>query len=607
MKYLTLVFPLATLAFLLLLCSEIAPVLCGGGDLLRGDDRWKKRDSLSVLLITAAYALTAFAGLGDKHAPENFCQFTEQGSYALIELDAPTRLGSVRYYAGLHTGNYYLQVSANGAEYIDAATLEQGHADVFKWCDADISSACGKVQYLRIVSDGPLWMGELALYDADGVRISADTLSYPPGCDTLFDEQTLVPDTLRYTNSTYFDEIYHVRTAYEHIESESPYEISHPPLGKLLLGLGIRLFGLNPFGWRFSGTLIGVLMLPALYLFLKKMFGGTAVPAAVTAVWATDFLHFVQTRIATIDSYAVFFILLMYLFFWLYWRAPREALRDWLPPLALSGLCFGLGAACKWICLYAGAGLGLLWLLDRVFRAKACDGPEKRRGYWRETSVNILWCLLCFVLVPAVVYYLSYYAYGTAKGMHGPGMFFSGDYFRLVLDNQKYMFSYHSGVTATHPYSSVWWQWLLDLRPILYYLEYLPDGRHITIGAIVNPMLCWGGLLAMVCMAYLAACKKDRTALFILIGYLAQLVPWIFVHRIVFEYHYFAATVFLLLAIGYLLRSAQLRLPDWRGILLRFSGVSAVLFLVYYPVLAGTPIAAWYGNRFLDWLGGWPF
>ena len=113
---------------------------------------------------------------------------------------------------------------------------------------------------------------------------------------------------------------------------------------------------------------------------------------------------------------------------------------------------------------------------------------------------NILFCLLFFVLIPAVIYYVSYWYYGTAKGMHGLGMLFSKAYFRIVLDNQRYMFGYHAGLEATHPYSSFWWQWVLNIRPILYYLHYFPDGRESSIGAWLNPMLCWSGLCAMLAM-----------------------------------------------------------------------------------------------------------
>ena len=175
--------------------------------------------------------------------------------------------------------------------------------------------------------------------------------------EALCDEQELVPEKQNFMNSSYFDEIYHARTAWEHLNRVYPYEITHPPLGKIIIGLGISLFGMTPFGWRFSGTLFGVLMLPLLYVFAKKLFGGKTVPAACTALMATDFMHFVQTRIATIDVYAVFFILLMYLFMYQFVRGKGS----WY--LALSGVAFGLGAASKWTCFYAGAGLAVIWAI----------------------------------------------------------------------------------------------------------------------------------------------------------------------------------------------------------------------------------------------------
>ena len=108
-------------------------------------------------------------------------------------------------------------------------------------------------------------------------------------------------------------------------------------------------------------------------------------------------------------------------------------------------------------------------------------------------------------------------------------------------------------------------------------------------------------------MVYRALFRRDRTALFILVGYLAQLVPWLFVTRVVFEYHYFPSSVFLLLAIGHLFRTAELSRPRWRHILFSFTGVSVLLFAVFYPALAGVAIPSWYGTGFLKWMGSWPF
>ena len=56
------------------------------------------------------------------------------------------------------------------------------------------------------------------------------------------------------------------------------------------MSLGILLFGMTPFGWRFMGTLFGVGMLPLLYVFLKNLFGRTSIAACGTILLAAD-LH----------------------------------------------------------------------------------------------------------------------------------------------------------------------------------------------------------------------------------------------------------------------------------------------------------------------------
>ena len=136
----------------------------------------------------------------------------------------------------------------------------------------------------------------------------------------LVDEQDTVPEEPSYFNGMIFDEIYHARTAYENIHNMSVYEWTHPPLGKLIIALGILIFGMKPFGWRIMGALFGVAMVPLMYVFAKRIFKRTDFAFITAGLWAFDCMHFTQTRIATIDVYGVFFILLMFFFMYEYVR-----------------------------------------------------------------------------------------------------------------------------------------------------------------------------------------------------------------------------------------------------------------------------------------------
>ncbi len=613
MEKLHLLFPIALLAFIVIFFGAFASSRQNTPASLEGDGkkRMGRRDSIVLVCLTACYALTAFLNLGTVNNPESFCRFRERGQYALIELKEPEGISAVSYFTGIHTGNYYLQFSEDGENFTDVGVMEQGYADLLKWNRLETWDYISKTRFVRLIADEEVWLGELVLYNIDGIKIEPEKLIIPDGCIPLFDERETVPEKSTYLNSSYFDEIYHVRTAYEHLEAVQPYEISHPPLGKLIISLGISIFGLNPFGWRFMGTLVGVLMLPIIYIFIKRMFGGIVVPALVTLLSATDLMHFAQTRIATIDSYSVFFIALMYLFMYIYLQSDRSG-KKWILPLALSGISFGLGAASKWTCIYAGAGLGLIWLIDRIERyiAAASENEEERaasvQNYWRESVRNVIVCLVFFVILPLLIYYISYYPYGQAEGMKGIGMFFRGEYFDIVIRNQDYMFSYHSGVDAEHPYSSRWWQWIINGRPILYYLEYSGNEKS-TIAALLNPLLCWGGLGAMASMLWLWIKEKDHNARFIFLGYMAQLLPWVFVTRITFEYHYFPSSVFLLLALGYVFDSVRRRCESWKWLLAATAALSLVLFIAFYPVVSGAWVSRDFAQNCLGWFTTWPF
>jgi 4-amino-4-deoxy-L-arabinose transferase-like glycosyltransferase len=630
-QYLTLVFPIVTLFCLFLFFRYYLKVT----QPLKGTTEWitrivnkprftllhrrhpmERRDLLPILIITLVYAAVAFFKLGNTTAPQSFYRFTGEKDSVVITLTEPADIDKVMYYTGLWTGFYTLEFSHDGSNWVEQNPAEnkdhsmnQPHSDLFKWLKANLNDGNLPTSYIRITaSKTPMELGEIAIYVKGGGLLSSYMIS-SNDAPQLFDEQDQVPDMPTYMTNMYFDEIYHGRTAYEHLNNIVPYETTHPPLGKLIISVGIAIFGMVPFGWRFMGTLFGVLMLPVLYVFLKNMFGKTPIAACGTILFGFDFMHYVQTRIATIDTYGVFFILLSYFFMYRYiTRDPEEPFNKGLPSLGLSGLFFGIGCASKWIVIYAGVGLLVLYLIRLIWCWK----------YYKDNELNgfkgfLISTLLCtftfFVIVPAVVYCLSYIQNGRAAGMRiSEGMLWDPRFYQLIWNNQTFMFGYHAKLVATHSYGSVWWQWITDGRPILYYRE-AANGIKSSFASFGNPIVWWGGFLAIIAMGYRSIKFKDSKALFILIGYFVQLAPWLVITRVVFIYHYFPCVLFMTLALSHVLDTIWERAQGrYKLAVYGFTGSAVLLFGVFFPVLSGVPVSEFYTKNILRWIPqAWPF
>lgn len=610
----------------------------------------ERRDALPLVLITALYAFTAFFRLGNLTGPEREVRFQQGDSYE-FSYDRPVTVDKVSFFTSLGTGYYRLEWYAEGKGW-QSVKLDQPYNAMFKWRELDLSrvdrdgvviseenkntdqAPVGPVtaQRFRVTAaraERPegLWLAELALWqgeDRPDSGLHSDLPQPQPlplpdrvdeGGQALFDEAAEWLYHGSYMDSSYFDEIYHPRTALEHLNNVKPYEISHPPLGKLIIALGVHLFGMTPFGWRFMGTLFGVLMLPILYAFLKNMFGKTTVAACGTTLFAVDFMHLTQTRIATIDTYGVFFILCMYWFMYRWLTLPANIpLRKSLPSLFLCGLSWSIGVACKWTVIYGGVGLAVLWVIGMVLKyqewtpegAEASgDGETSGRPpryapfFWGTAALSVVF----FIVMPLCVYTASYFPYAAADGdtswQH---------LLHIVWDNQIYMFTYHEGVHTPHPYSSRWYQWIVDGRPILYYREQdLFAGSKSLFAAFDNPVVSWAGLLCVIGTGIETFRKKSARALFITLGYLSQLVPWMLIFRITFAYHYFPSMLFLVLAIAYAMDGMLERdKPHARLAVCGLTGLAVALYAAFYPVLMGLYTPKWYNWNFLRWLPSWP-
>ncbi|MDP2891644.1 MAG: phospholipid carrier-dependent glycosyltransferase, partial [Bacillota bacterium] len=345
--------------------NKYAGSLLGDSPLEKG--RMKRWDYLIMAALTCVYAVVALTNLGSFDSPTSAWRNATARTAAVIDLGGEKEIAEFWHFDGIAKGEITLETSIDGENWEDAGKLELKDGEMYKWKKTSVEITA---RYLKLTPQGSnLWVNEMALWDKEGKLISPAQILSPDSTANsplnLFDEQGFVPAHPTYMNEMYFDEIYHARTALEHIEGMPPYENTHPPLGKVFIAAGIKVFGMNPFGWRISGTLFGIFMVPLIYIFAKRLFKETKYAFLATALMSFDFMHFTQTRIATIDSYAVFFIIAMFYFMYRYYEMSFYKDKMWktLAMLGLSGLMFGLGCATKWICIYAGAGLAVLFFI----------------------------------------------------------------------------------------------------------------------------------------------------------------------------------------------------------------------------------------------------
>jgi len=552
----------------------------------------KRLQNVVVLLFITAFSLVlSLYHLGSLRVPETYWEPKEPGETLIFDLGAAYPVGRISCFTGvMHNMVLKIDYSEDGSTWQQGPTLKP--AWVFRWEYVD---GTWQGRYFRVTFEKPGMLAEMAFF-AEGNTVplsiaSVESFSASSGYEKLFDEQDKVSFERSYLNGTYFDEIYHARTAFEHLHRLPPYEWTHPPLGKVIIALGIALFGMNPFGWRIMGVVFGVLLLPLMFA-LGRLFLEDRYALFVTALFAFEFMRFVQARIATIDTYVVFFILLSSYFLFRYLLYAQEDRRGLLY-LFLSGLFFGCGAATKWTAVYAGAGMAVLFLTHHFLRWK--KDPTHLRHFERWV---LPWSVFFFLVVPFVVYFLSYIPYLLV-----PGYGLSN-----VFRYQLAMYHYHRDLKATHPFSSPWWEWPVVARPIwLYKGDGLPSGYVSSIVSMGNPAIWWLGGITMLFSLFTPSFWRVKGVPWLLVGFFSQYVPWMLVPRITFIYHYYGCVPFLILLLGVFFAwverdNSSLRV--WRWIFLL---VAMGFFVLFYPILSGETVSKAYVARFLRWFPSWTF
>lgn len=624
----------------------------------------RPRDYAIMAAITLIYGTVAFIGLGSVKAPQTFWRNSEYMETVTFDL-GEERTFRMTYYGGISSTPFTVALSNDGEQWTEETYAYFKDGECFRWLwfqpqnykygefsaayadfeqIADTGLGGAQIQYVTANAAYPLQtaryvrikamgmglvLGEFGFWDVENEALYPveSVTGSVPGSDysALFDEQDTVAFTPSYMNGTYFDEIYHARTAYELLNGLDVLEWSHPHLGKLLIMIGIRLFGMTPFGWRFMGTLVGVLMLPVLYLLIMQLTKKTRLAALGTFLLSVDSMHFTQTRIATVDSYPVFFIMIMYLFMIRYFQMNlhREKLSKTLVPLGLSGLFMGFACASKWIGIYAAAGLAVIFFISVFMRIREyasfrnhisgktripglsdADARLMADAFPKKLAFTLLFCVLAFVVVPVVIYCLCYIRHFAPSGTYS---------LKSIWDLQVQMLNYHSGLgDDTHFFRSPWYEWPLIVKPMWYYsadIAYTGRGVVSSISCMGNPAVWWTGLAALIALLVLLAvsAKPDVNFLLIAIGFASQYLPWVFVPRSTFIYHYFASVPFIIIATVLMYEALRKKRPFIADTaVLALIALSLIAFIAFYPLESGSTCSYAYALR-LRWFNWFNF
>ncbi len=424
--------------------------------------------------------------------------------------------------------------------------------------------------------------------------------------------------------------------------------VVHPPLGKMMIAVGEWMFGLTPFGWRFTVAVVGSLSILMLARITRRMTRSTLLGCVAGLLMSLDGLELVLSRTALLDIFVMFWALAAFGLLVLDRDRTRARLADaaaagdaasgrdaprlgirWLRVLA--GVCLGCACASKWNGIYfviAFAGLAVAWDLG----ARRAAGFGSRFSGLGGRLYGLLrsdakWLALSFAAVPFAVYTASWSGWfassvgydrnwGALHGNHVP-IWSTVDSW---LQYNKYMLQFGLGLTASQTYKSQPWTWLIMSKPVaMFYATPSTCGAKNCsqeVLAIGTPLIWWLSIPALLfCLAWWLT-RRDWRAGSVLLGVAAGWLPWFWFalhdHRTMFYFYAIAFEPYLIIAItlclGLIIGRARAA-PGRRalGSVLTGAYLIGVLtdFAYLYPALAARsiPYAAWLSRMwFYSWI-----
>ena len=395
-----------------------------------------------------------------------------------------------------------------------------------------------------------------------------------------------------------FDEVYYAKNAHSlllhgvEMDNGKAEFIVHPPVGKWLIALGIKLFGFNEFGWRFASALIGSLSIVLIFYVAKSLFESYFLSCLAATITLLDGLHLVHSRTALLDIFLMFFLLLAFYFI--------LQSKHWWASIAL-----GLALATKWTGIYYLVAFFLFMIYVDYRAEKAMENQTPIKTLMQE---KLLKRVTQFSILPIIIYISSWM--GWFLSPNGWDRDHSKNPLASLWYYHSQMWQFHTNLTDKHSYQSNPWAWLILGRPTsFFYATPKTCGASSCsqeILALGTPLLWWSGVIALVATFGYWIVRREWQSGLILLAFSAGYLPWFLIQkRTMFSFYAIAIEPFFILAIVYAVsKFLENNDPIRKYAVIAWVGLVALCFINFLPIYVGatTTYAAWFSRM---WLPSW--
>lgn len=378
---------------------------------------------------------------------------------------------------------------------------------------------------------------------------------------------------LNVPNEIYFDEVYYVKAAKEYLNFIPDTNWMHPPIAKMMIALGIGIFGDNSFGWRMAGAVLGTLSIYLIYLLAQRLFKSRFAASCAAFLLAICPLNIVASRIALLDIYVSFFTLLGFYLLYLYLDLENNPKTY----LILSIISFAFSFACKWCGIFGIIGALIILAYYKYKEHKVKD--------------NFALILFLFFILTALVYLASFIPFFVQK--HG---------FAKFITYHVNSIKFHYEPAFKHVYLSRVWTWPLLIRPIWFYFKDFSPEKYIGIICMGNPFIWWSFIPFYFYIIFDFIKTKKPELFFIICGYFSLYAFWFIALKGGFFYYMAPASIFMYLTITYVLNKLWENNQKYLAVIYLY--LVSVFFVLFLPVIIALPVTKKYFYK-LMWLKSW--